>query len=119
MNLKDWVYEVLDKTFPDGFAWEYVEEDDFFDDDALEGEVPKDFAFLAAKCKGNEVYLYSMSDAAEAKQFVREEIEDGDCMANGGRGGPDYSSTWVILDLLNRKVIDIGISSKIEFSEPR
>jgi hypothetical protein len=119
MILKDWIYEVLDKTFPEGFDWEYVAEDDFFDDDALDGDAPKGFAFLAAKCQGNEVYLYSMMDIAEAKKFVTEEIEDGDCMANGGRGGPDYGSTWVILDLVGRKIIDIGIRNTIEFSEPR
>jgi hypothetical protein len=119
MNLKDWIAEQLDKTFPDGFDWNYVSEDDFNDDDALEGDAPRDFRFLAAKAQGNEVYLYSMLGAGEAKRFVKEEIEDGDCMANNGRGGPDYSSTWVILDLVERKVIDIAISTTIEFSEPR
>ena len=116
MTLKEWVHEQLDKTFSEGFDWDYVVEDDGTIED-LEGEPKGNDAYLVAKQDDNDVYLFNFDNILKAKDVIKEEIGSGDCMANGGRGGPDLVSEWVILDLVERKVINVNRPELVEFTK--
>lgn len=118
MNLKDWIAQELDKRFSEGFSWDYVVDDDG-EVETMEGEPTGNYHYLVAKAMDNDIYLFSRDNILDAQDFVREEIADGDCMANNGRGGPDYKSEWVILDLVERKVIEVSFHTKVEFGQPK
>jgi hypothetical protein len=118
MTLRDWIAQELDKAFFNGFDWGYVIEDE--DEVAMMVDEPKDnFLYLVAKCKDTDISLYAYRGLLDAQEYIKDEISDGDCMANGGRGGPDFESEWVVLDLVERKVIDVTTNTTIEFGKPR
>ena len=116
MTIKAWLESELNKAFG-AFDWDYVVEDDsdmdFLDDRELTGN----FAYLVVKQRDNEFFLNLFEDLAKAKDYVKEAIQDGDCMANGGRGGPDLVSEWLILDLVERKVINVNRLVLVEFTK--
>ena len=116
MKLKDWVDQELEKALPNGFDWDMVVEDDS-DIQVAEWEPTGNFFYLVVEDDDNDVYLTSFDNILKAKDFVKDRILDGDCMANGGRGGPKFTNSLVILDLVERKVINVERKVLVEYVE--
>lgn len=119
MKLTEWIEKELEKSFG-WFDMEFVEDDGVEELHwALNGHTEEPagnhcYLLVSFIERDNEFSFVVYESLLDAQDEVKERMEHGDCTANGGRGGPDNETQFLILDLVERKVItpvrDVTIS---------